>query len=149
MFPPRWPITFLRSVRLSVLPWVPAWSRLWAPRLWSPSPQLKQSMDFGGLKHDRYEDNRKSNFSPCLWALCSSIYASVFLKVDKTNYLIYTHLKFHTENRKVYSSCALFVFHCYMSFVGKCKREGEIWNCPSSPFYFDQSWWRKKAVILI
>lgn len=30
-----------------------------------------------------------------------------------------------------------------MSFVGKWKREGEIWNCPSSPFYFNQSWWWK------
>ncbi len=55
MFPLRWPITFLLSVHLSGLPWVPAWARPQAPLLWSPSPRLKPSMASGGLRGGRYD----------------------------------------------------------------------------------------------
>lgn len=123
MFPPRWPITFLRSVRLSGLPWVPAWSRLQAPRLWSPSPQRNQSMDFGGLKHVRYEDDRKSNFSPCLWALCSSIYASVFVKVDKTNYLIYPLKIPHRKQKSIQLMCII-CFSLLHEFCWEVEKRG-------------------------
>lgn len=55
MFPPPWPITFLRSVRRNELPWVRAWALPLVRRLWSPSPRLKQSTASGGLKAVRYE----------------------------------------------------------------------------------------------
>lgn len=135
MFPPRWPITFLQSVHPSGLPWLLAWVHPQAPHLWSPSPQLKQSMDFGGLKDVRYD--RKLHFSPCLLALSSSIYARIFLKVDKSNYMIYPLKISHRKQKIIHLMCIICFSLCYMSakmFLWEVQKRGRTMKLSSILF---------------